>query len=157
MSVCAAKGIGIDELKSKLLGKTSILAGQSGVGKTTIINKLFNNAYKTSNVSVKTQRGKHTTTHVEFIRVDDQTYIADTPGFSLIDSILISEGRTEALYPEFVKYMGNCKFNGCTHVNEPSCAIKNAVESGEIPEERYTRYVSILQQIKESKRKQRGW
>lgn len=157
MALEAKEEIGIAELREKLYGKTSVLAGQSGVGKTTIINKLFNNNYRTNTVSEKTKRGRHTTTHVEFIRVDDDTFIGDTPGFSLVDSLLISGGRTDSFYPEFEKHIDKCRFKGCIHVNEPSCGVKGAVSDGEIAPERYSRYVTLLGQIKESQKSQRGW
>lgn len=149
----ALENEGIEEVRKLLTGKTTTVAGPSGVGKSSLINKLVPTAnMKTGDISVKIERGKHTTRHSEIIALGEGTYIVDTPGFT---SLEISEMTKEELgqyYPEFVQYEPYCKFSGCAHINEPSCGVKDAVAEGRISKVRYDNYKTLYQELKELKR-----
>ena len=149
----AEQEINIAELKTLLKGKTTAIAGPSGVGKSSLINLLQSEVrMETGNISRKIDRGKHTTRHSELIVAGEDSYIMDTPGFS---SLYLSEIEAESLkhcFPEFAEYEGACRFGGCDHVHEPDCAVKQAVESGRIHRKRYEDYLAIYQEIRERKR-----
>ncbi|MDR2712713.1 MAG: ribosome small subunit-dependent GTPase A [Clostridiales bacterium] len=136
-------------LITALKGKISVLAGASGVGKSSILNRLFPGlTLSTGDISNRLGRGKHTTRHVEMLVIDGGGLVADTPGFSLLD---IPAGLTEQelgqYYPEFVAKSDQCRFDTCRHDKEPDCAIRDAVEAGEIDAGRYRRYLKILTEI----------
>lgn len=144
---------GIDELKNILIGKTTALAGPSGVGKSSILNAIFPDANsKTGNISEKINRGKHTTRHSEIFHVDTNTYIMDTPGFTSLDYANIEDINLHYYINEFEPYEGKCRFNGCVHVNEPDCKVKEAVDNGEISRIRYDIYLDMYNEMK-AKRK----
>ena len=144
------KDIGIEEIRDILSGKTTVIAGPSGVGKSSIINKIFSKKIsQTGAISEKIGRGKHTTRHSEMFYVDHETYIFDTPGFS---SLKVPEMDKEELvdyYDEFQPFANNCRFLGCTHTHEPDCEIKKKVDTGEISSVRYDNYVQMYEEIKE--------
>ena len=140
-------------VKEVLKGKTTAVAGPSGVGKSSLIN-LFQSEIQmeTGCISEKIERGKHTTRHSELIPIDDNSYIMDTPGFS---SLYVNDFEKEELkyyFPEFEQYEGMCKFNGCDHIHEPNCAVKQAVEEGKIHKVRYENYIEMYKELQEKRR-----
>lgn len=145
--ISTVTGQGIEELKQELVGKLTLLAGQSAVGKTSLINALFNLNLKTGEVSQKINRGKHTTTYSEIYHFD-KIKIIDSPGFCGIDANIQVE-ELIYFYPQYFELSSKCKFRGCTHITEPDCAVKQAVEKGELSQERYNRYKIIYNEIKE--------
>ena len=141
----------IERLQPMLKGKTTVLAGQSGVGKSTLLNTLLPELnLKTGIISQSLGRGKHTTRHVELIEVCDGL-LADTPGFSSFDFDTIEKEELTACFPEFQRISEGCKFRGCLHIREPKCAVKTALETGEIKEYRYKHYEQFLQEILDRK------
>jgi len=151
--VSAQQKSGIEELKQTLLGKTTVVAGPSGVGKSSIINCLQTSVtMETGEISVKIERGKHTTRHSQLIAIFEDTYIMDTPGFSSLVLDDISKEELKEYYPEFVLYEEKCKFQGCSHIHEPICGIKQAVEEGAISIERYDNYKQLFQELGEKRR-----
>lgn len=145
--------VGLDEIIETLDGKTTVLAGPSGVGKSSILNAVVpdTNA-RTGEVSRKIGRGKHTTRYTEIFNVAGGTYIMDTPGFSSMFIPEIDETNLKYCFPEFLPYEGQCRFNGCIHENEPECKIKEAVENGEISRSRYDNYLLFYHEIKNRKK-----
>ena len=131
--VSAVKKQGIDRVKECLYGKTTTVAGPSGVGKSSLIN-LFQSEVmiETGSISEKIQRGKHTTRHSELITLDDCSYILDTPGFSSLAVFDLEKEEVKWYYPEFEKLQDQCRFMGCNHIHEPDCAVKQAVEEEKI-------------------------
>lgn len=143
----------IDTLKSLLQGKTTAVAGPSGVGKSSLINKLQDNVYmETGDISQKIERGKHTTRHSEIIPIGEDAYIMDTPGFSSMDVPGFEKEDLWTCYPEFLPFEPNCRFRGCSHIKEPDCGIKEALEIGEISKVRYDNYVLLYEEVKQNKR-----
>ena len=144
---------GLEEFHRLIIGKTTVLAGPSGVGKSSITNFIQPEAQmETGGISEKIRRGKHTTRHSELFFVEESSYMMDTPGFS---SLYVNDMEKEELkycFREFAPYEGKCRFNGCDHVHEPDCAVKQAVEEGKIPKMRYQNYTELYQEIKEKKR-----
>ena len=146
-------GEGMEELREVLKGKTTSFAGPSGVGKSSILNEIFPDANsKTGNISEKINRGKHTTRHSEIFYLGEDTYIMDTPGFTSLDYNVVEAENLHYYFGEFEEYEGQCRFNGCVHINEPACAVKNAVESGEINKTRYDIYSEMYQELKEKRK-----
>ena len=136
----------IEDLRDYLHGKTVALCGVSGAGKSTITSRILNKEVEVGRVSEKTKRGKHTTRHTEILYNDD-IYIFDTPGFSSL-SLKIEADYLKNYFREFKKF-NNCKFNNCNHIKEPKCAVKNAVDRGEIEKSRYENYLYIYNELKE--------
>lgn len=144
---------GIEPVLKVLKGKTSVMAGPSGVGKSTLMNVLQPMAkMETGGISEKIKRGKHTTRHSEIIHVEGSTYVVDTPGFS---SIWIEDFEKDTLKNYFVEFAAHedaCKFKGCAHINEPICGVKDAVDAGEISKIRYDNYVHMYNELKQIRR-----
>lgn len=154
LSVSALQEDGISEIKEILKGKTSTVAGPSGVGKSSIINLLQSDIQmETGDISEKIERGKHTTRHSELIAIEEETYIFDTPGFS---SLYVTDMEKEELkdyFPEFAQYEEGCKFLGCVHVNEPVCGVKDALKEGKISQSRYDNYKLLYEELKENEKR----
>lgn len=149
----AKEGEGIDTLGELLTGKTTVMAGPSGVGKSSTLNSIAGEEQmETGTVSEKIKRGKHTTRHSELIHLGEETYLMDTPGFS---SLYLEEMEKEDLrfyFPEFTPYENRCRFHGCCHVHEPDCAVKQAVEEGIISRLRYEDYCMFYEELAQAKK-----
>lgn len=143
----AKSGYGVEELRNKLADNITVFCGPSGVGKSTICNKLIGRELmETGNISEKSNRGKHTTRHSELIDTGEG-FIVDTPGFSSIEITGIEKDELQNFFPEFDVYQYNCKFTGCLHYKEPSCAVKQAVNENKINSFRYNFYIKTLEDI----------
>lgn len=147
---------GIAEARARLAGRTSVFSGQSGVGKSTLLNALVPGlTLATNEISSKLGRGKHTTRHVELIALGDSRggLVADTPGFSQLDFLHIEPEKLSNCFKEMKRVSSGCKFRGCLHQNEPGCQVTAAVEKDEIAASRYKHYLAFLQEMKERKRR----
>jgi ribosome biogenesis GTPase len=145
------KETGMEQLFPYLENKISVFAGQSGVGKSSLLNALSPELeLKTNDISSHLGRGKHTTRHVELIKIGNGL-VGDTPGFSSLEFTNIEAEELTSCFPELHKASENCKFRGCLHLKEPKCAVKAAVEIGEIPGYRYEHYLDFLMEIKDRK------
>ena len=142
-----------EELKDLLHGKTTAIAGPSGVGKSSLINIFQPNAnMETGSISEKIERGKHTTRHSELIWIEDNTYIMDTPGFSSLYTNDFEKEELKYYFTEFSEYEGQCRFLGCDHIHEPGCAVKQALDEGKIHPVRYANYLEMYNELKEKRR-----
>lgn len=148
---CSTKQeIGMDKIKAVLKDKISVFAGPSGVGKSSLLNKVQSGLeLKTGEISSKIKRGKHTTRHSELLQLDFGGWVVDSPGFTSLNIDYIETEELGYLFPEFKQYISDCKFTNCLHVNEPHCGVKNALNKGFINNDRYNNYVEFLEQIKE--------
>ncbi|MBU5331813.1 ribosome small subunit-dependent GTPase A [Anaerocolumna aminovalerica] len=144
---------GIDSLQELLEGKTTVVAGPSGVGKSSIINLIQPEAnMETGNISEKIKRGKHTTRHSELFYVRPGTYIMDTPGFSSLYINEVDKEELKTYFPEFYEYNEECRFIGCQHLSEPDCGVKRALEAGKISPVRYESYKILYEELKNIKK-----
>ena len=152
----AKERIGIDKLKELLKGNINGFSGNSGVGKSSLINAIFNkDVTEEGEISKKNKRGKNTTTSIKLYEIDKETFIADTPGFSTFDISEIESKNLCLYFKEFKKYIEDCEFIGCTHIKEENCGIKEAVKEGKIDNKRYERFIKIYEDLK--KREERRW
>ena len=144
----AKEGIKVGEIKTLLEGETTAFAGNSGVGKSTLINSIFEQELtQEGDISDKNQRGKNTTTSTTLYKYKENSYIADTPGFSTFEINEIPKEDLCHYFVEFVPYLDKCKFQGCSHIKEENCGVKDALESGKISSQRYENYVKIYNNL----------
>lgn len=151
IGVSSPKGTGLEEIKQAMQGKVSTLSGPSGVGKSTLINTL-NPSFKITvgEISNKTKRGKHTTTNCELLEVSTDSFVVDTPGFTSLELEGVKVPELGKLFPEFTKFTNQCQFTSCIHENEKVCGVKDALELGNICDQRYKNYLLLLNEIRES-------
>lgn len=153
IATSATEDLGIDELREVLKDKITVFAGPSGVGKSSLLNKIDSNLkLETGSISEKTSRGKHTTRHTELIELKTGGFVLDTPGFSSLELDFLTEEDLEEHFPEIHKLGSECKFNGCKHLKEPKCRVKEAVSNGEISKIRYDNYILFLEEIINNRR-----
>ena len=147
LEVSSTENKNVDKVKEIMLGKTSMFVGHSGVGKTTLVNAIDANLnLKTKEISDQHNQGKHTTTFAEMHELEFGGYIIDTPGIKGLGIVDIEKNEMSHYFPEMNEIRSNCKFNNCVHVSEPSCAVKQAVDDGEISKIRYKSYLSLFKE-----------
>ncbi len=149
----AKEGEGIEEIRNVLKGKMTVVAGPSGVGKSSLTNLLQSQVkMETGEISRKLKRGRHTTRHSQVIPAGENTYLMDTPGFSSLYLTDMEQSELKDYFPEFRKFEDGCRFQGCVHIHEPDCRVKQALEQGEISRLRYENYLSLYEELKEKRR-----
>ena len=151
----AETGEGVEELRNRLQGKLTAFTGNTGVGKSSMLNRLCPElGLATGEVSEKLGRGRHTTRHVELYKLDDTSYVADTPGFSSFDTdqmdVILKENLQYA-FPDFGPYVGGCQFHDCSHRSEPGCAVRTALDNGKIEATRYDSYLKLYEKASQIK------
>lgn len=152
----AKENVGIYELRNVLKNKISVFSGNSGVGKSTLLNDLFeDNLTLEGKISSKNKRGKNTTTTVKLYELEENTFIADSPGFSTFDIYEIETTNLAEYFVEFKEFIENCEFVGCTHIKEENCGIKQALKENKISQNRYERYIKIYEELKD--REEHKW
>lgn len=152
--ISAANGEGIEEVQRLLDGKTTVVAGPSGVGKSSLTNQLQPHVQmEVGDISRKIERGRHTTRHTELIYLRPHTYFLDTPGFSSLYLTGIAYEELWQYFPEFVSYEPYCRFQGCMHISEPDCAVKEALAEGKIAASRYENYVMLAEELKNARKR----
>lgn len=153
LATSATEGIGIEALRDYLRDKTSFFAGNSGVGKSTLLNAVEPSfGLEIGALSAKINRGRHTTRHVELMPLEPGGYVLDTPGFGSVSIDHLEADALRHYYIEFVPYEGTCRFNGCSHIHEPGCSVKHALEEGQINKRRYENYIVMYNQLKDIRR-----
>ena len=154
MFASATEEQGVDEIKKMLKGKSTVFAGPSGVGKSSLINCLQENVnMETGSISRKIERGKHTTRHSELIPIDEDSYIMDTPGFSSLYTNDFGKEELKYYFPEFDQYQGGCRFQGCNHISEPGCLVKEALEEGKMHPVRYEDYCEMYRELEQKEKR----
>lgn len=154
LAVSARRGDGLDALRAQLAGHVNVFSGQSGVGKSSLLNALVPGLrMETNEISEKLGRGKHTTRHVELVELPGSGFVADTPGFSQLDFQELGVEEIGACFREFRELSSGCKFRGCTHIHEPGCAVLAALAEGGIAESRYAHYKQFMIEWKEKARR----
>ena len=144
------RSIGIHNLEKNLKGNINAFSGNSGVGKSTLINAIFNDTItQEGEISQRNKKGKNTTTSTKLYEIDENTYIADTPGFSTFDISEIEYRELDKYFKEFKPLLDDCEFVGCTHIKEENCGIKQALQQGKIDNGRYERFCKIYEELKE--------
>lgn len=152
-TVSALEETGIEELRGLLQGRTTTVAGPSGVGKSSLINLLQPEAaMETGAISEKIERGRHTTRHSELFALDSESYICDTPGFSSIYLPNLEKEELWKYFSEFTEYEPLCRFQGCVHIHEPDCGVKEALTQRKISQERYDNYKCLYEELKDKRR-----
>ena len=152
--VSARREEGMEQIKNVLSGKTTVVAGPSGVGKSTITNLLQSEVcMETGEISRKLKRGRHTTRHAQLIAVGEDTYLMDTPGFSAMAVENMEKEELKQYFPEFHPYEGECRFQGCVHISEPDCGVIRAVEENRISRIRYEDYRELYEELKEKEKR----
>ncbi|HZJ58556.1 MAG TPA: ribosome small subunit-dependent GTPase A [Clostridia bacterium] len=153
MALSCKEGVGFEQFREIIKGKVVSLAGQSGVGKSSIINILYpEKQLEIGDLSDRISRGRHTTRHTKLLTLPSGAMIVDTPGFSTMNMDELEPEELAYLYPDFLEYIHDCRFSGCVHDQEPGCRIKGAVSEGTISEGRYKRYIRILNELREFRR-----
>ena len=151
--ISAKEEAGVEAVRSLMRGKTTVLAGPSGVGKSTLTNAIHPQAsMETGDISRKIERGKHTTRHSELFFLEEGTYMMDTPGFSSIFPPDMEAEELKGYFPEFARFEDGCRFLGCVHVGERDCGVKDAVNQGEVSKSRYENYVLMYEELKNRRR-----
>ena len=151
--ISAKEEDGVEAVRSLMRGKTTVLAGPSGVGKSTLTNAIHPQAsMETGDISRKIERGKHTTRHSELFFLEEDTYMMDTPGFSSIFPPDMEAEELKGYFPEFARFEDGCRFLGCVHVGERDCGVKDAVNQGEVSKSRYENYVLMYEELKNRRR-----
>lgn len=151
--ISARTDLGMDQVRGLLRGRTTVLAGPSGVGKSSLTNRIQPEAsMETGGISRKIERGKHTTRHSELFFVEKDTYMMDTPGFSSMYTPEIEASELKEFFPEFAEFEDECRFLGCVHIGERVCGVKEAVKEGKISLSRYENYRLIYEELKQKRR-----
>ena len=151
--ISARTDLGMDQVRELLRGRTTVLAGPSGVGKSSLTNRIQPKAsMETGGISWKIERGKHTTRHSELFFVEKDTYMMDTPGFSSMYTPEIEASELKEFFPEFAEFEDECRFLGCVHIGERVCGVKEAVKEGKISLSRYENYRLIYEELKQKRR-----
>lgn len=154
LSTSAKEGEGLDSVRGILKDRISVFSGQSGVGKSTLLNALMPHlVLETGEISMKLGRGRHTTRHVELIPLPEGGWVADTPGFSQLDFMEMEPEELGPAFREFAPLSEECRFRGCLHHKEPGCRVREAVEEGGVASSRYDHYLLFLEEMKDRKRR----
>ena len=154
MFCSAGQNVGMEEVRARLRGRTTVIAGPSGAGKSTLTNRMQGDVHmETGEISRKLKRGKHTTRHSQLIFLGEDTYICDTPGFTSLYMADMEKEELKEYFPEFFPYADICRFQGCAHISEPDCGVKQAVEEQKISRERYESYCLFYEELKEQEKR----